>query len=122
MFGLLQLMWLLSSEDALPGWCVINKCWREQRGTEMDSFPLAIVSINLTCLAFDALTRGKLAAHIEAAHKSGTEMAVLKVLPPAIEAVFEFNPNHWRCILLFRDCFCFFVVFWFLVVNLTTNI
>jgi hypothetical protein len=79
MLGLLQLLWLLSSEDALPGWCVINRSWREQRGAEVDSFPLAIVSINFTCISFDAFARGKLAVQIESAHSSGTELSALQV-------------------------------------------
>lgn len=91
MLGLLQLLWLLSSEDALPGWCVINRCWREQRGTEVDSFPLAIVSINFTCIAFDAFARGKLAAQIESAHSSGTQMSALQVS--------DFLAFFFRCFL-----------------------
>ena len=79
MLGLLQLLWLLSSDDALPGWCVINQCWREQRGAEADSFPLAIVSINFTCVAFDAFSRGKVATQIETAHRSGAVLPVLQV-------------------------------------------
>jgi hypothetical protein len=79
MLGLLQLLWLLSSEDALPGWCVINQVWREKRGTEIDSFPLAIVSINFTCVTLDAFARGKLAAQIESSHRAGAEMSVFKV-------------------------------------------
>jgi hypothetical protein len=79
MLGLLQLLWLLSSEDALPGWCTINQCWREQRGAESDAFPLAIVSINFTCIAFDAFSRGKLAAQIESGHRSGADMSVFQV-------------------------------------------
>lgn len=79
MLGLLQLLWLLSSEDALPGWCTINQCWREERGAELDSFPLAIVSINFTCVAFDAFTRGKLVAQIESAHRSGADLSVFQV-------------------------------------------
>ena len=91
MLGLLQLLWLLSSEDALPGWCVINRCWREQRGTEVDSFPLAIVSINFTCIAFDAFARGKLAAQIESAHSSGTQLSALHVS--------DFLSFFFRCFL-----------------------
>jgi hypothetical protein len=79
MLGLLQLLWLLSSDDALPGWCVINQCWREQRGLEADAFPLAIVSINFSSVAFDAFSRGKVAAQIESAHRSGTDLSVLQV-------------------------------------------
>ena len=79
MLGLLQLLWLLSTEEALPGWCVINQVWREQRGADIDSFPLAIVSINFTCLAFDAFVRGKLAGQIESSQRAGADMSVIKV-------------------------------------------
>lgn len=80
MLGLLQLLWLLSSHDALPGWCAINQCWREKRGSDDDAFPLAIVSINFTCVAFDAFSRGKLAAQVERAHSSGATMPVLQCI------------------------------------------
>jgi hypothetical protein len=89
MLGLLQLLWLLSTEEALPGWCVINQVWREQRGADIDSFPLAIVSINFTCLAFDAFVRGKLAGQIESSQRAGADMSVIKV--------------HVHCILLPRS-------------------
>jgi hypothetical protein len=91
MLGLLQLLWLLSSQDALPGWCIINQCWRERRGTEEDSFPLAIVSINFTCLAFDAFSRGKLAAQVESAHSSGTDSSVLQVCSLAFSSLAQYN-------------------------------
>jgi hypothetical protein len=81
MLGLLQLLWLLSAEDALPGWCVINQCWREKRGSESDAFPLAIVSINFTGVAFNAFSRGKLAAQVEKAHSSGAALPILQVCP-----------------------------------------
>jgi hypothetical protein len=89
MLGLLQLLWLMSSDQALPGWCIINQCWREPRGAEVDSFPLAIVSINFTCIAFDAFARGKLAAQIEGAQISGNDRSVFQVytffeLPPLL--------------------------------------
>ena len=109
MLGLLQLLWLLSSQDALPGWCIINQCWRERRGTEQDSFPLAIVSINFTCLAFDAFSRGKLAAQVESAHSSGTDSSVLQVcytlspslfLPSRIESTNFADARHFVSTLL----------------------
>lgn len=109
MLGLLQLLWLLSSQDALPGWCIINQCWRERRGTEQDSFPLAIVSINFTCLAFDAFSRGKLAAQVESAHSSGTDSSVLQVcytlspsllLPSRIESTNFADARHFVSKLL----------------------
>ena len=84
MLGLLQLLWLLSTEEALPGWCVINQVWREQRGADIDSFPLAIVSINFTGLAFDAFVRGKLAGQIESSQRAGADMSVIKVHAPCI--------------------------------------
>lgn len=95
MLGLLQLLWLLSSEDALPGWCVINRSWREQRGAEVDSFPLAIVSINFTCISFDAFARGKLAVQIESAHSSGTELSALQCINTFYGGCFVCMASTW---------------------------